>query len=402
MRAGPVFRAYLAAVLLEELGIQIVFLAVTWQVYVISRSPFDLGLVGFAMFLPALLLFALSGIVADRFDRRTSIVVARCAEIGCACAIFALARGGWRLVWPYLAVVAVVGAARALSRPAEKALLPTIVTGDRYVNAQAIYASGREIVVIVGPATGGLLVSASPLWAVACGGTLIVASTLAYLAVKVPSREAPLVRASLRTALAGLSFVVARPVIFGAISLDLFAVLFGGATALMPIYAATILHVGPVGLGYLRSAPSAGAAVVAIYLARHAPRRRIGMLAFVSVVGFGAATIVFGLSRSLWLSLAALVVLGAFDVVGGVIRNGLIQLNTPDQMRGRVTAIQSVFTTASNELGAFESGTLAALIGTVPSVVAGGIASLAVAALWCYLFPALRAVDELRSDARSA
>jgi sugar phosphate permease len=205
---------------------------------------------------------------------------------------------------------------------------------------------------------------------------------------------------SLKNAFAGLSFIKTRPVIFGAISLDLFAVLFGGATALMPVYADTILHVGPVGLGYLRSAPSVGAALVAVYLARRSPRNRIGMLAFLAAVGFGMATIAFGLSKVLWLSVVALIVMGAFDVVGGVVRNGLIQLNTPNEMRGRVTAIQSVFTTASNELGAFESGTLAALIGTVPAVVAGGAASLLVAAVCAYVFPALRTADGFTESGR--
>jgi MFS family permease len=389
------FRAYLAGVLCDEAGVQVLFIAITWQIFIISHSPFDLGLVGLAMFVPALAFVMFSGIIADLFNRRRIILSARCVEVVCSGAFLALVAAGLRPVGLYLAVVFVLGSARALCRPAEKSLLPNIVAGERYVNAQALYAAGRELVVVAGPSLGGLILSLSSLAAIGVGGALIAASGIAYMLVRMPEGGRLPVAASWRSAIAGLAFLRSQPVVFGAISLDLFAVLFGGATALLPIYAASILHVGPAGLGYLRSASSAGAAIVAVYLARHPPRRRVGMLTFVGVSGFGAATILFGLSKLLWLSILALVVLGAFDVVGGVIRNGLIQLNTPDEMRGRVTAIQSVFTTASNEFGAFESGTLAALIGTVPSVVAGGIASLIVAAVWAYLFPALRRADRL-------
>ena len=382
--------------LFEEIGIQVVFIAITWQVFLISHNPFDLGLIGLALFLPALFLIAFSGMIADRFDRRRINITSRIVELGCCIAFLALVSAKVALVWLYLAVFVVVGSVRALARPSEKALLPNIVTGERYVNAQAMYASGREMVVIIGPAAGGLLLAVSAQLAILTGAASIIASILGYLLVRIPKGSRPAGPASLRTALDGFSFIRSRPVIFGAISLDLFAVLFGGATALLPVYAATILHIGPAGLGYLRSAPSVGAALVAVYLARHSPRERVGKLAFLAVIGFGAATIVFGLSKILWVSLVALVIMGAFDVVGGVIRNGLIQLNTPDEMRGRVTAVQSVFTSASNELGAFESGTLAALIGTVPSVVVGGGASLLVALLWAHLFPALRKADGFR------
>jgi MFS family permease len=398
--ADRTFYAYLAGVLCEETGIQIIFIAMTWQIFVLTHDPFDLGLIGLAMFLPALLLVAFSGTIADRFDRRNVIVASRAVELACCAAFFALVASGTSLVWLYFLVFFVLGSVRALSRPAEKALLANIVVGERYVNAQATYASGREIVVIVGPATGGLLLAVSAHVAVFAGALMIVSSIVAYLFVRIARDEHPIVPVSLKNAFAGLSFIKTRPVIFGAISLDLFAVLFGGATALMPVYADTILHVGPVGLGYLRSAPSVGAALVAVYLARRSPRNRIGMLAFLAAVGFGMATIAFGLSKVLWLSVVALIVMGAFDVVGGVVRNGLIQLNTPNEMRGRVTAIQSVFTTASNELGAFESGTLAALIGTVPAVVAGGAASLLVAAVCAYVFPALRTADGFTESGR--
>lgn len=395
----PNFRAYLTGVLSEGAGIQVVYLAVTWQIFLISHSPFDLGLIGLAMFLPGLLFFVLSGMVADLWDRRTIILVARAVEILCCAAFLALCAAEVKIVGLYLAVAFVTGAARSLAQPAEKSLLPNIVTGPRYVNAQAMYASGREAVVVGGPSIGGLLLALSANVAILTGIVLIAVSLVGYSMLRVEGESRAPVPPSWRAALAGYGFLRSRQVVLGAISLDLFAVLFGGATALLPVYAGTILHVGPAGLGYLRSAPSAGAVLVAVYLSRHSPRRHVGIFSFLSVVGFGAATIVFAFSTTLWLSLLALAVAGAFDVVGGVIRNGFIALNTPDEMRGRVTAIQTVFTSASNELGAFESGTLAALIGTVPAVAFGGVASLAVAALWTYLFPGLLRADKLTQEA---
>jgi MFS family permease len=395
----PAFRAYLTGVLSEEAGIQVVFIAVTWQIFLISHSPFDLGLVGLAMFLPGLLFIVFSGMIADLFDRRTIILAARGVELVCCGAFLALCATAVKVVWLYLAVAFVLGAARALARPADKSILPNIITGPRYVNAQAVYASGREAVVVGGPSIGGLLLTLSSTVAIVTGSVLIVVSLIAYSLVKVKGEARAPVPASWRSALAGLSFLRSRPIVFGAISLDLFAILFGGATALLPVYADTILHVGPAGLGYLRSAPSAGALLVALYMSRHAPSRRVGLFSFLAVAGFGAATIVFAYSTVLWLSLLALAVAGAFDVVGGVIRNGFIALNTPDEMRGRVAAIQTVFTSASNELGAFESGTLATFIGSVPAVALGGVASLVVAVLWTYLFPSLLHADRLTEEA---
>lgn len=320
-------------------------------------------------------------------------------EILCALALLGLVLAGVTSVVPFLAVVALLGSERALCRPAEKAFLRSIVDAERYVNAQATYASGREIVVIAAPSVGGMLLAFSTTAAFALAAGMAVVSCSAFLLLRVQRDVRAPEPQTLSTALAGLAFMRSRPVILGAITLDLFAVLFGGATALMPIYAATILHVGPVGLGYLRSAPAVGAALVAAVIARRPPRTRVGVLAFISVIGFGIATIAFAVSTQLWFSLLALVLLGAFDVVGGVIRNGFVQLNTPDAMRGRVTAVQSVFTTTSNELGAFESGTAAALLGTVPSVVAGGVATLVVAALCAWAFPSLRTADRFEQGA---
>ena len=376
-----------------EIGTQIAFIAISWHVFVLTHSPFYLGLIGFVMFVPALILAIPSGVIADRFDRRLIVTLGRTVEIFCASSLLALVIAGVTAVVPYLAVVALLGSERSLCRPAEKAFLRNIVDAERYVSAQATYASGREIVVIAGPSIGGLLIAYSTSAAFAVAAVMAVVSTVAFLLLKVQRQVRAPEPQTLATALAGLAFMRSRPVILGAITLDLFAVLFGGATALLPVYAATILHVGPTGLGYLRSAPAVGAALVAALLSRRPPRSRVGMLAFTSVIGFGIATIAFAVSTQLWFSLLALAVLGAFDVVGGVVRNGFVQLNTPDEMRGRVTAVQSVFTTTSNELGAFESGIAATFLGTVPSVVAGGVAALLVAAVCAKVFPELRTAD---------
>jgi MFS family permease len=393
------FREYLVAVLCGDAGTQIAFIAISWHVFILTHLAFDLGLIGFVMFVPALIFAIPSGVIADRYDRRLVVTIGRAVEILCALALLGLVLAGATSVVPFLAVVALLGSERALCRPAEKAFLRGIVDAERYVKAQATYASGREIVVIAAPSVGGMLLAFSTTAAFAIAAVMAVVSCIAFLLLRVQRDVRAPEPQTLSTALAGLAFMRSRPVILGAITLDLFAVLFGGATALMPVYAATILHVGPVGLGYLRSAPAVGAAFVAAVLSRRPPRTRVGPLAFTSVIGFGIATIAFAVSTQLWFSLLALVLLGAFDVVGGVIRNGFVQLNTPDAMRGRVTAVQSVFTTTSNELGAFESGTAAAFLGTVPSVVAGGVATLAVAAVCAWAFPSLRTADRFEQGA---
>jgi MFS family permease len=386
-------------VLCGEVGTQVAFIAISWHVFVLTHQPFDLGLIGFVMFVPALIFAIPSGVIADRFDRRLIVTLGRAVEIVSALTLLGLVLGGVTLIVPYLAVVALLGSERALCRPSEKAFLRNIVDAERYVSAQATYASGREIVVIAGPSIGGVLLAFSTSAAFALSAGMAIVSCIAFLLLHVQRQVRAPEPQTLATALAGLAFMRSRPVILGAITLDLFAVLFGGATALLPVYAATILHVGPAGLGYLRSAPAVGAAFIAAVLSRRPPRSRVGLLAFTSVVGFGIATIVFAISTRLWISLIALAVLGAFDVVGGVVRNGFVQLNTPDAMRGRVTAVQAVFTTTSNELGAFESGTAATFLGTVPSVVAGGVAALAVAAICAWAFPSLRTADHFDQGA---
>jgi MFS family permease len=376
-----------------DIGTQITFIAISWHVFTLTHQPFALGLIGFMMFVPALIFAIPSGVIADRFDRRTIVTIGKLVEVLCALTLLVLVITGVTWIVAYLAMVALLGSERALCKPAEKAFMRNIVAAERFVNAQAMQASAREMAVIVGPAIGGalLVISTNAAFAVAAG-MACVASVL-FLILRVERNVPAPQPQSWATALAGLAFIRSRPVMLGAITLDLFAVLFGGATALLPVYAATILHIGPAGLGFLRSAPSVGAVLIAALIARRPPRTRAGPLAFISVIGFGIATIAFAVSTQLWFSLIALVVLGGFDVVGGVIRNGFVQLNTPDAMRGRVSAVQSVFTTTSNELGAFESGTAAAFLGTVPSVVAGGVATLAVAAICAWAFPSLLKAD---------
>lgn len=392
------YRGYFAGFLSAEVGMQIQFVAIGWQVFILTRSPLDLGLVGLMLWLPAIVFILVSGTLADRFNRRNIVVVGRFGEVACAAAFIAMIAAHVRAPWAYLTMVFVLGAARALANPAQRTLLANIVPAERYANAQATYVSGREVLSMAGPALGGVLIAAFSTIAafgMAAAAGLIAAAALATL--RVPQAERRVERQSWKTLLAGFSFVRVQPIIAGAITLDMFAVLFGGSSALFPIYAATILHAGPVGLGLLRSAPSIGAAAVAAFLARHPPKKRIGWVLLTVVTGYGVAVIIFGVSTVMWLSLAALAVAGAFDVVSVVIRSAVIQLNTPDEMRGRVSAIESVFIISSGQLGAFESGALATLIGTVPSVVTGGIATLVTVALWGVLFPTLRNADTLQS-----
>jgi hypothetical protein len=302
----------------------------------------------------------------------------------------------------YLAILTLIGIARAFGSPAERSLLPNIVAREDFQRVQASYTSLRELIVIGAPALGGVLVALSTslalaVAAVALGLYALLLGTLSL--ERVPSAERA---AGWRDAFEGLRFIRSRPIVAGAISLDLFAVLFGGATALLPAFADGVFHAGAPGLGALRSAPAVGATIVAAVLARRPLARRIGPTLFVAVAAFGLATIAFGLSRNFVLSLALLAIVGGSDIVSVVIRISLVQLSTPDAMRGRVNAVEAVFIGASNELGAFESGTLAALVGVVPAVVAGGIATLAVIALWWFAFPALRDADDVATAAPRA
>jgi MFS family permease len=386
------FALYWLASLAGHMALQMQMVAIGWQVYDLTRNPLDLGLVGLAEFLPAPLLVFLTGHAADRFERRRIVCGGHAVQTLAAVLLLALALRGTE-VWPILAVAVLLGIARAFSAPASRAMTPILVPAAVLPNAVAWRTSAMQASFVGGPALGGLLYAAGAEVVYGAAAVLLLAATLLMLAMG--RRPPPLTteKPGFASIFAGVAFIWRRRLLFGLISLDLFAVLFGGATALLPIYARDILMVGPEGLGVLRAAPAVGAVVVALALARWPVQRAIGRTMFLVVAIFGLGTIVFGVSENFRLSLAALAVLGAADSVSVFIRSTLMPLATPDAMRGRVTAVEMVFIGASNELGAFESGVAAALLGTVPAVVFGGVATLAVVALWIRWFPELYRID---------
>jgi MFS family permease len=367
--------------------------AVGWHIYALTGSPFYLGLVGLAQFLPMFVLTLIAGHAADRYDRR--LIIRACQFIeGAGAAVLAAGSLSGRLsAEGILGVVFVVGAARAFEYPTMQALLPNLVSIDLFPRAVAWSTSSVQTAVIVGPALGGLLYALDPSVAYSAIGLLFASAGLLVSLIPIERRREAPGSADLRSLFAGIAFIRANPAILGAISLDLFAVLLGGATALLPVYARDILSVGPGGLGLLRSAPAFGALTMSIGLARRPLRGRAGRTMFAAVIIFGIATISFGLSKSLILSLFSLAVLGAADVFSVVIRQSLVQMNTPDAMRGRVSAVNSMFIGTSNQLGEFESGLTAAWFGVVPAVVIGGAGTILVALAWMRLFPQLLRID---------
>lgn len=394
------FNLFQGARLLAALGTQMQSVAIGWQVYALTRRPMDLAWVGLAQFVPAAALSIVTGHVADRVERRRIIMscYAAMAALMLALAAFAHTRAG---VAPIYAVLVGVGVARAFQGPAGQSILPKLVPPEHFANAVTWGSSFWQAAMVLGPTVGGIAYAAFGgaervylLAACMMVGAFVLLALMREIAV--PARAEP---ASARTLLAGVRYVRDNQVILGAIALDLFAVLLGGATALLPIYARDILHSGPWALGALRSAPALGAAVTGVALALRPIERRSGAKMLACVAIFGAATIVFGLSRNFALSLVALAVVGASDMVSVVVRSALVQLATPDAMRGRVSAVNMVFIGASNELGEFESGLTAQLFGTVESVVLGGIGTLLVVALWVWRFPKLRSVDRLHDVA---
>lgn len=400
------FRLYQLARVMVIIGAEAQALAVAWQIYLITHSAIDLGYTGLALFLPGLLFMLPSGHVADRFDRRKVILVCYTLQLFCTSALFLFALHRVRHILPIYAVLFLIGTGRAFSGPASSALIPHLVPKDHFVNAVTWGATIFQIATITGPALGGLLFTL-PLHERIAGAPLVYLFTLATLIWFLVLAGSLSVRPgrmehraiSMDVILAGLSYVRRTPILLGSISLDLFAVLLGGAVALMPIFAQDILHAGPRGLGMLRAAPAVGALVVSISLTWWPIKRRAGALMFFCVGIFGAATIFFGVSRSLPLSMLALFIVGASDMVSVVIRSSVLQLATPPEMRGRVSAVNSLFIGASNELGEFESGLTAQWWGAVRAVIYGGIGSLIVTGLWSVLFPALRRADQLTAEA---
>jgi len=385
----PSFRRFVAAQISAMLAYQMLSVAVGWQIYDLTRSAFNLGLIGLALFLPQFLLALVVGHVADRYDRRRIISICLLIE-GALTAVLVVGSFTHALSRDLiLACVFLFGAARAFESPTMQAFLPMLVEPAILPECVALSATGRQIGSILGPALGGVIYLAGAGSAYISIAAAYGLAALFYFGIPSPLTAVRRASPTLKSVFAGIAYIRSKPDILGAISLDLFSVLLGGATALLPIYARDILFTGPWGLGLLRAAPAVGALVMSGYLVRRPFKRRVGRIMFTAVAGFGIATIVFGLSRSFWLSLAALTVLGATDMVSVVIRLTLVQLETPDEMRGRVSAVNFLFIGTSNQLGEFESGVTAAWFGAVPAVVIGGICTLVVVALWMRLFPGL-------------
>jgi MFS family permease len=380
---------------IATVAIQVQSVAIGWQIYDMERTPLALGLVGLCQFLPMFLLTLPAGDITDRFNQRRIYSLAAGLQAACSGLFLALSIFTPHTAWPFYVVLVLFGAARGFAGPSGSSLLPFLVPPERLSKSMAFSSSFFTAAVISGPALGGFLYALGPVqvYSICIAGFIGAALIVSNLGGR---RFTPEVTGASRyeRVAEGVRFVRSRPIVLGAISLDLFAVLLGGATALLPIYARDILHVGPTGLGFLRSAPAAGAFSMAFFLTHWPLKTKVGGKMFAVVAIFGVATIVFGLSTWFPLSLLALFVLGASDMVSVNIRGTLIQLATPDQMRGRVAGVSMLFIGASNELGEFESGTTAALLGTVPAVVAGGIGTLLVVALWMKLFPPLRKVDK--------
>jgi MFS family permease len=390
----PGFAPFVAARLGSTLAIQIQGVAVGWQVYDITGDPFDLGLVGLAQFLPSILLVLLTGTVADRFERRIVMAVSLVGQAVCALLLVTFALLDIDVVWPILLVLVGFGTARAFLHPAQQSLVPNLVPAEELSRAIAATTALVRIGMLAGPLAGGLLYEVSAATPYIAAAAVVLGSLACTLVIPATAQRiaaAP----DWRALSAGFRYIWKERIVLGAISLDLFAVLLGGAVALLPVYARDILEVGPWGLGLLRGAPGLGGIAMAIYLSVYPIRDHAGLIMFATVALFGLSIVAFGLSTALWLSLAALVVMGASDLVSVYIRATLVQLWTPDQLRGRVSAVNTVFLNASNEIGAFRAGGTAALIGAAPAVVLGGLGAVLVTALWFRWFPELRAVRHL-------
>ena len=396
------FVAFWLARTCSGFGFQMLSIVVGWQIYALTHSAFYLGLIGLVQFLPSITLALWAGHVADQRDRRRVVLLGQLVEwlaIGALTAVTVLHLADVKII---LGLIFIISVAKVMEAPSLQSMLPALVPPFLLARATAASAVSSQAAMIMGPALGGLLY--------AFGADVVYGLTAALYLVSIAMvsrlryEQAPPKRqpASLATLFAGVKFIRERPDVLGVISLDLFAVLLGGATALLPIYAHDILHTGPWGLGLLRAAPAVGALLVGFWLSRHSLEKNVGMIMFLCVAGFGVATLVFALSSNLWLSLIALFATGGFDMVSMVIRGALVQLDTPNDMLGRVNAVNSIFINTSNQLGEFESGMLAALFGTVPAAAIGGIGTLVVVGLWMKLFPSLRKrqrLEEPKPDA---
>ncbi|MGV6874272.1 MFS transporter [Pseudochelatococcus sp. B33] len=389
------FRHFLLSRMFSGAAIQVQTVAVGWQIYDISRNSLDLGLAGLAVFLPYIPLVLTAGSVADRHSRSAIMLLCAAAQAGCALIFCAFALSGMSVTWPMFLVLVIFGATRAFIGPAQLALIPNLVPQNELGPAVALNSVAVRLAVIAGPMIGGALYAISGVLAYSMSFAFFVLAGLSVLKIPPVPRQGAPVSGGWQEALAGFVHIGRERLLLGLISLDLFAVVLGGATALLPVYARDILHVGPVGLGVLHGAAAIGSISTAILLSAHPLRRSVGKIMLVSVAVFGAAIAVFGFSTNPILSFAALVVSGGADMVSVYVRHTLLQVWTPDSLRGRVNAVNGVFLGASNEIGAFRAGTFAAMLGAVPTVVIGGLGTVAVALLWVRLFPGLLRVETM-------
>ena len=398
------FRRFVGSRLLSILGLEMVNVAVGWQVYALTKRPLDLGYVGLAQFLPPLLLTLLAGHAADRFDRRRIILLCHLGFGLCFGILAWLALTSIQTPLPIFGVLLLLGTARAFNAPAAQALMPSLLPEADFPNAVAWNSSTFQVATVVGPALGGGLYAllGNPEAVYLLGAFLAVVDVTVLAGVKTRTGRMETKSASWATVLAGVRYVWENKTILGMISLDLFAVLLGGAVALMPVFAQDVLHTGAWGLGILRSAPAIGAGIVGLWLAAHPLKRHVGRTMLVGVAVFGLTIVAFGLSRTLWLSVLILVVMGASDMLSVFVRLTVVQITPPPEMRGRVNAVNMLFLGASNELGEFESGVTAQWLGPVRAVVAGGIGTLLVVLAWTRLFPEIRRLDRLPTTSRTA
>lgn len=396
------YRLFWFARICAILALQMQIVATGWRVYDVSGSALALGFIGLAEFLPSILLILVTGHVADRFDRRWVINICQGLEVAAMLVLWLALWNDDGALWPAFVAVTILGTARAFEMPAASSLVPNLVPASVFPRAVALNSSAWQGASIVGPALGGLLYGLIGHWVFAiCALLFCIAFTLVrFIRLPPKARPAAARKVDMETLFAGFRFIWSKPIVLGAISLDMFAVLLGGATALLPILAKDQFMAGPVMAGILRAAPAAGALVTGLALAVWPVRRRVGHVLFLCVAAFGIGTIIFGLTHSALIAGAALVVMGAVDMVSVFIRQSLVQLETPDEMRGRVSAVSSLFIGASNQLGEFESGITAAWLGAATAVVAGGVGTLVIVGLWLWWFPALRRVDRFPGATR--
>jgi MFS family permease len=396
------FAFYLSARVLGTLAVQMQHVAIGWHVYALTGNLYDLGLIGLAQFAPFLLLILPAGHVADRYNRRNIIAFCLAAQLLCGLLLLGFTLTGLGIVWPVFLILTLFGSARAFMMPATQAVLVNMVPAEDFSKAVALSSSTFHIAVILGPTLGGLLYFYGATTVFLAASALLVVAVALMCMTKAAPQAVNKEPASWHSVLEGLRFVLSRPVVLGAMSLDLFAVLFGGATALLPALAADVLHVGPSGLGLLRTAPGVGAALCSVALAFFPITRRVGLWMFGGVALFGACTVLLGSTTSFVLALLALLLMGAGDMISVYVRHLLVQYETPDAIRGRVSAVNAVFIGASNELGEFESGVTAGWFGLTRAVVFGGAATLAVTGLWTVLFPVLSRMDRFPHAEREA